>query len=201
MRYETINIYKFDELSEDAKSTAIEYFRTINEEYFVWQTEWENSLNKFCEIVNISWHEFDIYRHIDFTINLDEEVLQLSGIRAVAWLYNNIYPFIIDGKYYSINKFDNENKWYYESRHSKVIINECCTLTDFIGDYYLTAPIFKFMKTFDKKTTIESLFTECMNNWQKGYRDDYENSLTDEYIIENIKGNAYEFTMDGEIYV
>jgi hypothetical protein len=76
MQTKTYNVYKFDELSEDAKQKAIENY-SESEEYF-WHDENVKSLKAFCDFYNLCMPNFEYgYRHYfidedDTIINFDE---------------------------------------------------------------------------------------------------------------------------------
>ena len=51
MRQETINIYQFEELSDEAKKNAFEWYRNGQEIH--WGDEWIDSLKSFCKKFDI----------------------------------------------------------------------------------------------------------------------------------------------------
>lgn len=55
----TINLYQYDELSEDAKKKAREWFTGPGFE-FAWCDESRDSLNKFCEYFGVRLCDWDI---------------------------------------------------------------------------------------------------------------------------------------------
>ncbi len=65
MKQKTINLYSFDELSEDAKETALDKLRYINVDYPDWDDTQEDAKNVGLVIKELSQHrqnkgEFDI---------------------------------------------------------------------------------------------------------------------------------------------
>lgn len=71
MRQETINIYTFDELSDEAKSTARNEYRKDQEIF--WGDEWIKSLHEFCNMFDIElchW-EYGFYTGVKIYTNIE----------------------------------------------------------------------------------------------------------------------------------
>ena len=58
MRTETINIYKFDELTDDAKDKAWEWWRDGIEYY--WWNDAESSIKAFCDHFRVTIKDYSI---------------------------------------------------------------------------------------------------------------------------------------------
>ena len=58
MRQETIDIFKFDELSDSAKEEARDWYRSHSE--FHWADEAQNSINTFCDHFGIRLTQWDV---------------------------------------------------------------------------------------------------------------------------------------------
>jgi len=92
MKTKTINIYSFDELSEEAKEKALQDYRERQTEIF-WMDETIESLKglfKNCSGVSLKDYSLDKYNswiHIEFT---NDEVEEFTGKRALAWIENNL---------------------------------------------------------------------------------------------------------------
>jgi len=92
MKTKTISIYEFSELSQEAKEHAIEQYREGNTEIF-WASEILESLKGLFEncsgvkLKDYSLGEYNSWIRVDFT---NEEVENLSGKRAMAWIENNL---------------------------------------------------------------------------------------------------------------
>lgn len=59
MKQVTVNLYKFDELSDDAKETAREQYRNAGIEYSWWD-ESINSIKAFCDHFGVSIKDYEI---------------------------------------------------------------------------------------------------------------------------------------------
>ncbi len=176
MRQETINIYKFEELSDEAKEKAIEKFRYSNQEY-AWSAEWRDSLNAFADKFGVyikNWacnaYETPYFR---FSFKNDDERENMAGVRLWKYLQNNHADIIA--------------KW------------DECPLTGYCGDYSALYELAQFVKKPDKRD-FNQLITDSLHTFFKDWQNDMEYQDSDEYISEHIIANEYEFTENGSIY-
>ena len=119
MRTETKNIYKFDELSplyEDMKS-----------------------LKAIAEHIGVTYelnNNGDSYINIDFYYgNKTDEEMELSGRRAIAYIWNNYIETALTWKYYSTQMKQINGKYNYKSTYSKCIKEFNCPFTGTYKDY------------------------------------------------------------------
>lgn len=205
MQTVTIKIYKFAELSEEAKEKAIERMR---ETEFYHSSGYFDTVKKGLDAFNCSLSnysiDFDNINSSDWTIKFgyDDEVLGLSGLRLRKWLINNIcQPYMKVtherkpyGKYFK----DTNGKWRYP-RRSKIFVTETtCPFTGVCMDENFLDPIRKFLKQPDNSTTLEELIKECVWETFNAACNEWEYMQSEEYTIENIENNNYDFTEDGE---
>lgn len=213
MRIKEIKLYKFSELSEDAKERVISAWHD-NDEYF-WGDENKESLKAFCDTFNIKVRDWSYGDRASIStpdIRVDhDEILEFTGLRLYKYVANNIEPFIRKGKYIGhINHHvkhkrcknstakNTGNKW--ASYHSGVLWDYSCIFTGYCMDDELTDPIIAYLKKVpDQYTTLEDLFSECLNQWVYACQADYEAWLSKECIIEDIEANDYEFHEDGSL--
>lgn len=81
MREQTIRIYKFDELTDDAKETAREWYRNgIGGEYFFWDDAKE-SINAFCDHFGASIKNYSIGAFENSWIDTDATKENFRGIK------------------------------------------------------------------------------------------------------------------------
>lgn len=189
MRTEEIKIYKFDELSDEAKERAREWYREGMDDF--WMHERQESYQQAEEIY-------------DALHSIEEEI---SGARLYAWIENNLSHIWDKSCYYSkhIDGSIKKDWWSYKydcikKRRSRIkVVNniEGCPLTGVTYDYDFLLPIIEFMKKPDSSTT--NLDLELPS-----YRDvaerDWEYMTSDEAVDETLEINDYEFTEDGNIY-
>ena len=120
MRTETKNIYKFDELSplyEDAES-----------------------LKAIAKHVGVTYelNNNGVYININFYYgNKTDEEMELSGRRAIAYVWNNYIETALTGKYYSTTGKYIDNKYEYKYTYSKCTKEFNCPFTGTYKDYNL----------------------------------------------------------------
>lgn len=189
MRTETISIYKFSELSDEAKKRAIsEHIEFLQREDF-WGSERLQSYRKAEEI-------YDELHRIDGTI---------SGARLVAWIQNNLSHYWERKNYISKHTDGSIKNSYWQHKYgcTKKKISlvfstnniENCPLTGTCYDYDFLLPIIEFMRK--PSARIDNTDLQLPDYETIAERD---KDFDDEYIIENIEANEYEYNEDGTIY-
>lgn len=171
----TKELYKLDELPADIQEKVILHWR--ENDHFFWGDEWEQSLNGFCKIAPISKVDWQVgvwgYTFASCKVD-DENIGELSGIRAWKWLANNGF-------------FDEK------------LIGGNCPFTGYCGDEDLLDPIRKAKANPASIGSLEELFNDCLHSWAKAYRADLEYWYSDEAIREDIAINDYEFDREGNL--
>lgn len=199
MRTETINIYSFDELSEEAKQKAIENNRP--EEIF-WADENRQSMEAFADLFPIkvtNWSYGNQGEGVDFYFTCEDEIENLSGQRLATYIWNNYRKDLYTYKQYW-RCGEHFNCVGANSKHttSKIFLDEFgCPFTGYCMDNEIIAPLFAFMRKPDANTTFEDLLNDCFSAWIKACNNDIEFQNSDDQIIETIKSNEYEFDENG----
>ena len=174
---ETIEIYTFDELTEDAQKRVLDYFRNDGG-MWAWSSEWWESAQAFSEIAPIDITEADYDRaHVTVNWTGDSDVAELSGVRAWKWLLNN--------------------GWFTWAKENK---RGACTMTGYIGDCSFADPLVAYESKPNRIPDLKQVFYECAQSWVSEARQDLEYAYSDEGIRDLLECNAYEFTKDGSIY-
>lgn len=207
MRTIRIKLYKFNELSEKAKNTAIENWRS-NNDYDPSFDDIKESVKAVIELFNLkTGRTLDDIR----TSHIDDFILELRGVRLYKYLINNYYNDLFEPKYIkSINgiktgkqfifKVHKDHKGEpYTQIYSKNLVSDCCTLTGICYDNDILQPVYDFLKKPESNTTFEDLMKDIENAITKCYRTTEEWINSDEYITETIEANEYEFTQDGKL--
>lgn len=168
-----------------------------------WAQEAHESLQKFCEEFNLSYRGSNFSTNSDATVrmsNIDDTILELSGIRLMKYIINNHYDVLYTAKTYG--KYEKrENGNYRYSRYSRIQKKETsCPFTGYCMDDDLLYPIREFLKNPLSSVTFKDLMKNCINAWVKSANDDCNGQESDEYIIENIRLNEYEFHVNGDRY-
>lgn len=204
----TIQAFTFDELSEQAKQNALDELRDQEPTSFHYD-EAKKSVDEFCARFNFrtgnrSW--LDLGGH-----SFDDDILNLSGIRLRTCLLNNFDDVLFERKYRKSYSSDTRPT-FHPMRHAKqskdgkfwVTIrsnfktDSCCPLTGVCYDEDLLQPIREFIKKPDSRN-IEDLISEGLETLRNSLEREDEYMKTDEYLIERIEANEYEFTEDGEL--
>jgi len=212
-----IQIYKFDELSESAKQNAINEYRK-NDSYDFIYSDAENTVKAFCNAFNVktsyrSWLDCN-------TSNIEDDILNLTGLRLRKYLINNFGSTLYKRKYLKIGKVTEAKKPFHPMRKNNEIkhglnkgkfytsyysnfsnLGNDCNLTGMCYDCDIMQPIYDFLelRSFDN-TNFEDILNDCFDAMRKTIDNEIDYRYTEEFIIEEIKANDYDFTVDGQIY-
>lgn len=207
MRTIRTKIYKFEELSEDAQQKAINKHREVMDNDFIYD-DTHKVVEAFNDVFETkegrnSW--LDVY-----TDHMEENILELKGLRLQKYLWNNYKNQLFKGKYYSLwSKKDISYKYHkngypvLKSRYSKVLKQNSCVLTGMCYDDDMLQPIYDFLekRNFSNCTiTFYHLLNDCFDELRKTVENEIDYRNTDDAIIEEIKANDYEFTENGNIF-
>jgi hypothetical protein len=200
-------VYKFNELSEEAKQKAIDSFRNNDIDYSHYSEEITDSAKAVVELFGLKFGR----RYTDIICShIDDDILNLSGIRLYKYLMNHYYDDLFTPKY--IKSVDREirgkqfvfkvHKDYkgepYTQIYSKINrVNDGCPLTGVCYDNDILQPVYNFLKKPDNRT-FEELIREIESAISKAYDNAEEWVNSDEFIKEEIEANEYEFTKDGK---
>lgn len=220
MRTIEILALQFSELSEKAQDRA--YNKWLQNADYPWAGDNEKTLKEFAKVFPITitnWSYGDrgegVSWHFDY--GLDDAVHELTGVRLLAYLWNNYKDSLFNGKYYHSEKFGltdhrinhkrveskqiiskcpNQGKWS-NSYHSAIFLENSCVLTGYCIDDDILEPIYNFM---DKPSdiTFKELLEDCFSAWIKSASHDYEYCMSKEYYEDECESNEWEFTEDGD---
>ena len=208
MKTITINLYKFSELSEEAKKTALDQYRNKQYDNQFYFDEIINSVKKVIDLFNLkTGREYTDLRHS----HIDDDILNLSGVRLYKYILNNYGKQLFTPKY--IKCIDREVKWKaykckvntgadgnkYTLIYSKQKTDNSCVLTGVCYDMDILEPVYEFLKKPTNDTNFEDLINEIEAAIQKTFDTTEEWLNSDEYIQEEIENNEYDFTEYGKI--
>ena len=193
-------IFRYDELSEQAKEVATESMRekisSVRMESDSY--DYRNTLDKIEHIFGVKVYDWDVneynsYFRFEFT-HIDEETENEPRL-LLRYLNTNVLPCI-----------DNKKRYYSKtakaSRKSRILYNKsyeyCLTgcWCDDAVDNALNNINQSVKKHFNARDFVESILEGFFEQW----RNDYEYSNSDECITEDIEANNYEFYENGEPY-
>lgn len=196
----TFNVYSFEELSKEAKEKAIESFRLTMD--FPWQEEAINSIEKISKAMNCDaeYYSYDgICYSVEFTSKEYEDIETIHGKRAYAYIVNN---YLMPNKSYKIYwkdkciYTDGRKNW---KRKSNLFYSwDDCPFTGYYMDCCFIEAWKNWEKNFNKYSTVGDFINLVADILGKAWTEDNEYYQTDEYIIEEIKVNDYEFFENGE---
>ena len=170
MRTIEITLYKFDELSDEAKENACEYVREQWHDFYAWHNDNQESLKEFAKFVG---------GKCDYSVSL----------------YGPSTAKITDLPHYMTGEYSLTD-WIHDNAH---VIDSPCPFTGYCMDEPLLDPLREYLKD-PADHTMEELIQEGCDRWVRDYVADWEHCYTDEYIWDFLQANEYEFTEDGSIY-
>lgn len=219
MKTISINLYEFDELSDESKKNAIESYREkvgVDTQWY-WSEAIE-SIKKFHEIFPT---KSDRNSWLDFSVEMQYD--EMTGHRLQRWFWNNFSDRLFKGLYYNVKcstknirhprvetetyKNGNIGNFYYSAIQKE---GRNCVLTGVCYDDDLLGPIYDFLDArsgekicgynFDTMDAHD-LFGCCFHALKKSLEDEDEYRESDEGITDEILGNEREFTENGELYL
>lgn len=203
-----IEIYSFEELSETAQQRAIQDYLSNERDYF-WANENTKSIEAFFDLFpirlkNSRWDD------IRWEFTESENIENLSGIRLLKYLLNNYGYKLFKPKYIKSlsgerikhnrlkrNSYSNGNvsNFYY----SAIQKDTCCVFTGYCADDAILQPVYDFIKKPDNTSFIE-LMENCITAFEKYLQREEEYFNSEEFAIEEIIANEYEFEESGKRY-
>lgn len=211
-----ITIYKFEELSKEAKEKAIQQYRdnSGNDNQFIYD-EAHETVKAFHEAFGTteggrSWLE------VSFN-NIEDNVLELKGMRLRTYILNNFGTDLFTPKYIGSLKVNEivkhkrikskplSNGNVFNPYYSGCQVDNSCVLTGVCYDQSLLQPIYDFISWNEKPDyntyeDFQNLIEDCFKNLERDIELEVDAMNMDDYIIEQIEANDYDFTEEGEIY-
>jgi hypothetical protein len=214
-----IKIYEFNELSEAAKQTAIENYKNNNLSFDFIYSDAENTVEAFCDAFNVktgrnSWLDCN-------TSNIEDNILNLTGLRLRKYLLNNFGSILYKRKYLKtgenldsrptkyhrmqkiteIQRGLDKGKFYITYYSNLFVVSNDCNLTGMCYDNDMMGPMYDFLelRTFDS-TNFEDLLNSCFYEMKRTLENEEEYMYSDEYISEEIENNDWQFTENGQIF-
>ena len=176
MREETINVYRYDELSEEVKERVLERMSDVNVDYKWWEFVFEDA-----ETIGLKLEAFDLgstYRGaycdgtwIDDAEEAAEKILQEHG---------------------------EECETYKDALDFQAELKQAMLIYERHEDYDPES------MEFEDSAEYEDMCEEFLRTLLEDYRiileKEYEYLTSEEAIVDTIEANEYEFTKDGEIW-
>lgn len=205
MRTIRTKVYQFNELSNEAKQIAIQWYRNGNYDGQLYADEIIDSVKAMAEVFNLKFgREYTDIR----TVHIDDNILELQGVRLYKYIVNNYWRHLFRPSY--IKSIDRPVYWKqfickvkkgqngeYTNLYSKIRKDNSCVLTGVCYDMDILQPVYDFLQKPDKSTTFADLISDIESAIRITFEinEDWINS--DEYITDQIEANEYEFKADG----
>lgn len=193
-------IYRYDELSEQAQQVAIESMRDeiSNVRIESDSYEYRNTLDKIEHIFGVKIYNWDVneynsYFRFEFT-NIEEDTENEPRL-LLRYLNTNVLPCI-----------DNKKRYYSNtarvSRKSRILCNngfEYC-LTGCWCDDAVDNALNNINQSVKNRLSAREFVKNLLEGFFKQWQNDYEYDCSDECIAEEIEANDYEFYENGKPY-
>lgn len=205
MRTIETKVYRYDELSEQAKENARNSLRDMLSENMIDAEayDYRNALKKIEEIFGIKVRDWSVngysptYFRFDF-VNLDEDIENEPKF-LLRYLNRYILPCIDCRKtYYAKNHYENHKK-----RKSRIIsypkYDFCITgaWTDIAVDNALN----NIKESIMQGKSAREFVSDMLDNFFKQWNKDCEYAYSDEFVEDDIMNNGYEFLENGKPYL
>lgn len=204
MRTIETKVYRYDELSEQAKENARNSLRDMLSENMIDAEayDYRNTLKKIEEIFGIKVRDWSVngysptYFRFDF-VNLDEDIENEPKF-LLRYLNRYILPCIDCRKtYYAKNHYENHKK-----RKSRILsypkYDFCITgaWTDIAVDNALN----NIKESIMQGKSAREFVSDMLDNFFKQWNKDCEYAYSDEFVEDDIMNNGYEFLENGKPY-
>jgi hypothetical protein len=168
-----VTVYKLDELDDAIQQRVIEGWRYGDQ--FPWDDEWRESLSAFELRAPLSIRNWEVgYGYNGVTFDMDEDVADLSGGEAHAWLI--------------------QEGW------AEIAAGQDCPLTGYCGDEDLLDAIRKATANpASDCPPLRDIFKEALDDWAKAFERDLDYWHSEEAVREDIDANGYEFNANGTL--
>jgi hypothetical protein len=175
MREDTVTtkVYKFDELSDEAKETTIEKLYNVNVDYDWWECTYEDA-----RTIALTLEGFDLDRNRHATGKWQED----AEASANAILENH-------GESCETHK---------DATEFLFAIGEAAMVFEAKDDY--DPEYEEFDETYEYETLCAEFLKTILEDYSIMLQKESEYLQSEEAIIETIKANEYEFTVDGIMY-
>lgn len=197
---QTINIYTYNELSDNSKQIALDNYRTSDDDTAYYSSydiltslvESLTTLFEKCNDIKLTNYNLDIngsYISIEFT---QDDCNSLTGSRALAWLENNLLSNLRIPR----NEYVSKRKAYlrYGDSYRTGCYRNIARLTGLCADdTFLDALITRVKDNYTLKKAFEALadvYTDLAYT-------EYEYTQTTEYISDHLLVNNYMFFENG----
>ena len=154
-----------------------------------------DTLEAFCNLFRIvcTNYRYDscTYAYRFYTKH-EADTEELSGVRLLAYLYNNFHAGLYKPKVY----WTKDRK---KRRRSRISVTCECPFTGVVSDEIILQPLMDFMRSPDTRN-FKELMRDCLENFFRSCRDDCEYCESEEYFTDESHRNNWEYLIDGTLF-
>mgnify|MGYP006349452599 FL=1 len=196
MRIEALHIYTYEELSDEAKAKARDWYRKNDDDEYS-----EFVIDDAKEVAALMGWEIDKVYYSGFWSQGDgacfEGIMRYNkGCAKLVKAYTNDAELNRIAKAWQSLQRRNFYALEASVKHRGHYSHEMCTEFD-CGD---TRHNYGWLQNPEAEDDIKEIARDFMRWIYKRLEAEYEYSVSDEVVAENIIANGYEFTEDGEIH-
>lgn len=186
----TINLYAFNELTEQAKKKAIEYVKTILDDDFVYdiQDDIENYIRP--EFINSKGFDADnVYYSLSYSQG--DGAMFEGRVNDISKFTTNKRAIKVINEFGVYARFKHMGRYYHEKSYELTV------------DFPELKPTqYRLKEEFEKiEENIRDIYEETCKQIYKQIQSHYEFMLSDENAIEYINSNELTFTEKGEMHL
>lgn len=205
MRTIETKVYRYDELSEQAKENARNSLRDMLSENMIDAEayDYRNALKKIEEIFGIKVRDWSVNGYSPtyfrfYFVNLDEDIENEPKF-LLRYLNRDVLPCIdCRETYYAKNYYENHKK-----RKSRIIsypIYDFC-ITGAWADIAVDNALNNIKESIMQGKSAREFVSDMLDNFFKQWNKDCEYAYSDEFVEEDIMNNGYEFLENGKPYL
>jgi hypothetical protein len=197
MRTEALHIYTYEELSDEAKAKARDWYRKNDDNEYS-----EFVIDDAKEVAALMGWEIDKIYWSGFSYQGDgacfEGIMRYNkgGAQKLVKAYTNDAELNRIAKAWQSLQRRNFYALEASVKHRGHYYHEMCTVFDCED----TRSNYGWMQKPEAEDDIKEIARDFMRWIYKRLEAEYEYSVSDEVVAENIIANGYEFTEDGEIH-
>lgn len=193
----TKTVYQYSELNETAQASALAWW--CSNAYFD-TSDAEKTFKAIASTLGVKikdWSVGGYYTFVKFT-RPDTNVCNLSGSRALSYIWNN-YPAFWKSKYYSTRGKYINGRYHYKYRYSRVLLqSDNCPLTGYYMDCAVTDALNKAWSAENRDTyTVDNFITDIEHNLAQMFSTEHETYYSAEHFAELCEINDWYFYENG----
>lgn len=199
MKTITKNIYSIEELKENFPTgfeNAHNHWKEDHASDIFWIDEIVESFKAIFQHSGIRIYKYELgggYSHSFVRFDMDNEVYNLSGNRALAWLENNLFSGLRVNKKFINRVKEYSGKWYDFTKYGEI---PSCPFTGVCYDEDLIESLKKDILSGEN---LGDAYKNLADKASELIEAETEDQMSEEYFFQHAEANEYEFYEDGEM--